>query len=144
MIDPVISTSEEVKVYLWMTLYGNIEIKLCHVAKFTTLTSLPSMSSCKLNFLIVGFEICSLPTFMLKSSNHNFKWRFGNWFSFSSISSWKLTFLSCLLSSFRICTVRKIELKQQPISVTYDIPLLKNSVFLTSDVILLRTKKPVL
>jgi hypothetical protein len=37
------------------------------VAKFTTLTPLSLLVSCKLSFPIVGLKISSLPTFAMKS-----------------------------------------------------------------------------
>jgi len=46
--------------------------RLFNVAKFTTLTLLSLLVSCKLSFLIVGLKIYSVPTFALKSPNNIF------------------------------------------------------------------------
>jgi hypothetical protein len=43
------------------------EMRFLDVAKFTTLTPLSLLISCKLSFQIVSFEISSLPTLALKS-----------------------------------------------------------------------------
>jgi hypothetical protein len=40
------------------------------VAKFTTLTPLSLLISCKLSFPIVGLQMSSLPTLALKSPNN--------------------------------------------------------------------------
>jgi hypothetical protein len=48
------------------------------VAKFTNLTPLSLLISCKLSFTIVGLKKSSLPTLALKSPNRIFMWNLGN------------------------------------------------------------------
>jgi hypothetical protein len=49
------------------------------VAKFTTLTPLSLLSSCKLSFPIVGLKVSSLPNFAVKFPNRIFMWYWGKW-----------------------------------------------------------------
>jgi hypothetical protein len=53
--------------------------KVLDVAKFTTLTPLSLLISCKLSFPIVGLKIFYLPTFALKSTSKIFMSYLGNW-----------------------------------------------------------------
>jgi hypothetical protein len=48
------------------------------VAKFTNITTLQLLNSCKLSFPIAGLKIFSLPTLALKSPNRIFVWYLGN------------------------------------------------------------------
>jgi hypothetical protein len=55
-----VSLSGEVQVYLWMLRCGNIillTLRLLDVAKFTNLTPLSLLISCKLSFLIVSLNV---------------------------------------------------------------------------------------
>jgi hypothetical protein len=57
------------------------------VAKFTTLTPLSLLISCKLSFPIVGLKMSSLPTLAFKSPNKIFVWYLGNLSNIRSKSS---------------------------------------------------------
>jgi hypothetical protein len=65
---------------LCMLPFGNIvylAIRFLDMVKFTTLTSLSLLISCKLSFSDVGLKVSSLPTLALKS-NKIFVWYLGN------------------------------------------------------------------
>jgi hypothetical protein len=47
-------------------------VRFCNVAKFTTLTPLLLLISCKLVLPIVGLKMSSLPTLALRTPNKNF------------------------------------------------------------------------
>jgi hypothetical protein len=73
--------SGDVQVYLWMLRCGNIihlTLRFLDVEKFTNLTPLSLLISCKLSFPIVSLKMSSLPTLALKSPNRIFKWYLGN------------------------------------------------------------------
>ena len=75
--------SGEVQVYLWMFRCRKIVLlttRFFDVAKFTILTPLSLLSSCRPAFPVVGLKIFSLPTFALKSPNIIFLWYLGKWF----------------------------------------------------------------
>jgi hypothetical protein len=57
------------------------------VAKFTTLTPLSLLISCKLSFPIVGLKMSSLPTLAFKSHNKIVIWYLGNLSNIRSNSS---------------------------------------------------------
>jgi hypothetical protein len=48
------------------------------VAKFTTLTALSLLTSCRLSLPIISLKISSLPTFALNSPVKVFVWYLGN------------------------------------------------------------------
>jgi len=56
-----------------------------YMVEFTTLTPLSLLSSCKLSFPVVGFNIYSFPSFALKSTNR--MWYLGEWWKTCSNSS---------------------------------------------------------
>jgi hypothetical protein len=87
-----------VKMYLWMLWCGNTVLltNFFDQAKFTTLTQLSLLLSCKLSFLIVSLKISSLPTFAPKSHNKIFMWYFRNWSDTCSSSLYKLSFIPSL------------------------------------------------
>jgi hypothetical protein len=60
------------------------------VAKFTTLTPLSLLTSCKISFLVVGLKMSSLPTLTIKSPHKIFIWYFGNVENIHSSTSQKL------------------------------------------------------
>jgi hypothetical protein len=64
-----------------MSQCGNVvflKIRFFEVAKFTTLTLLPLLASCRLLLPITGLKMSSLPTFALKSPHKIFIWYLGN------------------------------------------------------------------
>jgi hypothetical protein len=82
--------SGDVHVYLWMLGCRNIillTLRFLDVAKFTNVTPLSLLISCKLSFPIVGLKMSSLPTLALKSPNRIFIWYLGNYPSISSYVS---------------------------------------------------------
>jgi hypothetical protein len=74
----------------WMFRCGNIvllTLRFLDVEKFTNLTPLSSLISCKLSFPIVGLKMSSLPTLALKPPNRIFIWYFGSLSNRRSYSS---------------------------------------------------------
>jgi hypothetical protein len=52
--------------------------RFLEVAKFSTLTPLSLLASCRLSLPIIGLKMSSLPTFALKSHSRIFIWNLGN------------------------------------------------------------------
>jgi hypothetical protein len=73
--------------------------EILDVAKFTTLTPLSLLISCKLSFPIIGLKMSYLLTLAFTSPNKIFMWYLGNLSNIRSNSSWKLSFTSSGLSS---------------------------------------------
>jgi hypothetical protein len=131
-------------VYLWMLRWGNIMIwtvRFLVVAKFTALTPLSLLISCKLSFPIVGLKMSFQPTLALDSHNKIFICNLGNLSNTRSNYSQKLSFTSSVLSSVGAWTFRTMIWHQRTLSVMYDILSLTNSTVLTADMILLCTKR---
>jgi hypothetical protein len=72
MVNSTEFISGDAQVNLWMLRCGNIvllTVRLSDVVKFTTLTALSLLTSCKLLSPVIGLQISSLPTSALKSPN---------------------------------------------------------------------------
>jgi hypothetical protein len=70
-----------VQVELWILRCENIvllTLRFLDVAKFTNLTPLSLLISCKVSLPIVSLKMSSLPILALKSSNKIFMWYLGN------------------------------------------------------------------
>ena len=74
--------SRLVQMYEWMFRRVNIlalTARYFEVGKVTILTLLSLQSWCRLSFPIVGLEISSLPSFVLKTPNRNIIWYLGKY-----------------------------------------------------------------
>jgi hypothetical protein len=74
--------SGEVQVYVWMFRCGKIVLpttRFFDVAKFTILTLLSVLSSCRLSSPIIGLKIYFLHNFAFKSPNGIFIWYLQKW-----------------------------------------------------------------
>jgi hypothetical protein len=70
--------SQGIFVNVAMQEHCTLDDQIFYMAKFTALTPLSLLISCKLLFPVVGLKISSLPTFAFRSPNKIFKWYFGN------------------------------------------------------------------
>jgi hypothetical protein len=73
--------SRDVQVYLWMLRCGSVILwimRFSDVVKFTTLTPLSLLISCKLSFPIIGLDMSSQLTLAIKSPNKIFVWYLRN------------------------------------------------------------------
>jgi hypothetical protein len=123
---------------------GNIillTLRFSDVAKFTNLTPLSLLISCKLSFQIVGLKMSSLRTLALKSPNRILVCYLGNLSNTRSNSSYKLSFTSSVLSSVEAWTFRIMIWHQGLHNVICHILSLTNSTPLTVDMILYEQKK---
>jgi ankyrin repeat protein len=69
------------KMAQFLVMHGKVvllKIRFFEVAKFTTLTSLSLLASCRISLPITGLKVSSLPTFALKSPSKIFIWYLGN------------------------------------------------------------------
>jgi hypothetical protein len=141
----VVSPSKFMNATIWVhcafdsQIFGRGKVYYSDSIKFYSLLTL--LILCKLSIPIVGLKITSLPTLALRSRNKIFMWYLGNLSNTCSSSSWKLSFISSILSSVGVWACRMMISHQRPLSITYDILSLTNSTLLTPDVILLCTKK---
>jgi hypothetical protein len=65
-----------------------LTVRFLDVGKFTTLTPLSLLISCKLSFPVVGLKISPQPTLALKSPNRILIWYFGNSLNTHCIGDW--------------------------------------------------------
>jgi hypothetical protein len=73
-------------------------MKFLDVAKFSTLTPLSLLISCKLSFPVVGLEVSSLAYFGIESPNKICLWYLLHLSNTHSNSSWDLSSTSSVLS----------------------------------------------
>jgi hypothetical protein len=132
--------SKFINVTMWE--HCTFDSKFFDVTKFTTLTPLSLLTSCKLSFQIVNLQMSSIPILAMKSPNRIFIWDIGNLsniflFSFSS----KLSFISSVLSSVGGWTFRTMISHQWPLHFMYDIQSLIDFTLSIADMILIPLSK---